>query len=337
MKRHVIISILIGLFFVTPCFSAEQYEEPAAIIPTWIQDNPVDYLYIAATTLPTPKDKVEAREKEVQTQDTPEEKRVWGHPLPIWGQEVIDRGYDLPLPFGIGMVLASIDHELLLDNLKVGASGSGNLQDVPSVSFGDVDDSVVNATVKFDVWLLPFLNLFAIAGYVEGETTINIDIDLDEAFPGLCGGTCGVRSLTAEPQYSGNVGGLGMNLVGGFKNYFAMVNATYSVAEVDIVPGTEVKSLNISPRIGMQLGLGPQSMLALYTGATYLEYDMKIAGTAELPGVGLIDFEVDASEKENWNYLLGANWDITKRWSLQAELGFGGTRDNIISSLTYRF
>jgi hypothetical protein len=325
MKRQIIFSILIGFFFVTPCFSADHYEEPEVNIPTQIQN------------IPTPKDEVETREKDSQPQDTSEKKRVWDHPLPIWGQEVIDRGYDLPLPFGIGVVLTSIDHELLLDNLKVGASGSGNLQDVPFVSFGDVDDSVVNATVKFDAWLFPFLNLFAIAGYVEGETTINADVDLDQAFPGLCGGTCGVRTLTGKPQYSGNVGGLGMNLVGGFKNYFAMINATYSVAEVDIVPGTEVQSVNISPRIGMQLGLGPQSMLALYTGATYLEYDMKIAGTAELPVVGLIDFEVDASEKENWNYLLGANWDITKRWSLQAEMGFGNTRENIISSLTYRF
>ena len=335
--RSLMLAVLTGLLFSTPGLAADPVEGLQSIDSQAFGHGAADYLQLAATALPTPKEEVEARDQESEAGEGAGEKRVWGHPLPIWGQKVIDLGYDLPLPFGLAAAYAHINHGLVLDNLKVAISGMGDPQPVSFVSFREVEDRVNNATVKFDAWLLPFLNLFAIAGYVEGETAIGIDIDLDQAFPLLCGGTCGVRTLNAEPDYSGTVGGLGLNLVGGFRNYFAMLNATWSVAEVDLVPGTEITSLNLSPRIGMQISLNRRGMLAVYTGATYLEYDMVISGTADLPVVGPIDFEIDASEEENWNYLLGANWDITQRWSLQAEVGFGNSRDNVISSLTYRF
>ena len=46
------------------------------------------------------------KSKGEQESDAP---RTWDHKLPFFGQKVIDLGYDLPLPYGIGVTLVNID------------------------------------------------------------------------------------------------------------------------------------------------------------------------------------------------------------------------------------
>jgi hypothetical protein len=43
------------------------------------------------------------------------ETRVWDRRLPIWGQEVIDLGYELPLPYGVAGLLMQIEQDLSLE------------------------------------------------------------------------------------------------------------------------------------------------------------------------------------------------------------------------------
>ena len=46
--------------------------------------------------------------------------RKWEHKLPFFAQEVIDLGYDLPLPYGAGVNYAYVAQDLLLSNIEVG-------------------------------------------------------------------------------------------------------------------------------------------------------------------------------------------------------------------------
>lgn len=65
-----------------------------------------------------------------------------------------------------------------------------------------------------------------------------------------------------------------------------------------------------------------------------------VPGGGEIPGIGnevVIDFVIRQRDKDRWNYLAGFNWEASKAWSFQAELGFGGSRSNAIASVTYRW
>ncbi len=53
--------------------------------------------------------------------------------------------------------------------------------------------------------------------------------------------------------------------------------------------------------------------------------------------VTTLAFHIDQRNKDRWNYLLGFNWYLNKNWSVMAEAGFGGSRENVIGGLTYRF
>jgi len=116
-------------------------------------------------------------------------------------------------------------------------------------------------------------------------------------------------------------------------------------ADLDITD-SEIKTLNVSPRVGITTDLGQWGALALYTGATYLKADLELTGRVTIPlgsdigflGKALeVDYAIDQRNKDKWNFLVGGNWDIAKSFGLQAEVGFGESRNNVISSVTYRF
>ena len=87
--------------------------------------------------------------------------------------------------------------------------------------------------------------------------------------------------------------------------------------------------------------------MSTYMGATYMDstntvtgtytFDTSDSGVPELGDTTTINYQVDQTNKDKWNYLIGFNWAISKQWSVMAEAGFGGSRSNFISSFGYRF
>jgi len=170
-----------------------------------------------------------------------------------------------------------------------------------------------------------------------------------DLFPTLCSITpnapqC-VRtfSATARPSYHGTNISLGMTLAMGWDRFFVAIPITYAWTDVNIID-TTVEALNITPRIGMIGDMGNRGTVAVFMGATYLNAEIDLAGSAtfDTPGgpngdTTTLSFVISQRNKDRWNYLLGFNWDLNKRWSVMAEAGFGGSRENLITGFTYRF
>ena len=75
----------------------------------------------------------------------------------------------LPLPWGIGLTLHQQDQDYSLSRLDIDIPVDLSLvQDV------EVENTVGEANLKLDLWLLPFLNVFGLVGRIEGETTVNL-------------------------------------------------------------------------------------------------------------------------------------------------------------------
>jgi opacity protein-like surface antigen len=77
----------------------------------------------------------------------------------------------------------------------------------------------------------------------------------------------------------------------------------------------------------------------LYGGGNYLKTELTVTGQVSTPGDELvIDYTIQQENKDRWNLVTGANWDINKRWSLAAEYnGFIGSREAVIVSVGTRF
>jgi len=102
---------------------------------------------------------------------------------------------------------------------------------------------------------------------------------------------------------------------------------------------TEGTVFTTSPRVGRVFPLRSAGSLALFVGGSYIDSKLTITGTQIIPGTTVgVDYKIRQRNKDKWAGLLGANLDITKRWSVSAEYhGFTGSRESFIASAGYSF
>ena len=318
-------------------------EKCAELIGRWRRPDPVED-FQTITLYPN----LEERELGEPNLDEEGERVIWKQKLPFFAQKVVDLGFELPNAYGVAIVPARIRQDLILQNLAIGVNGPPD-REIDFVDFGtpSVENSALQ--LKLDAWVLPFLNVFTTVGVFDGDANIPLQFEGSDLFPNVCSITpnnpvC-VRtySAVAKPQYEGTNVSLGMTLAMGWDRFFVVLPMTYVWTDVDIINET-VTALNITPRIGMTGDAGDRGTIAVFIGATYLRAEVDITGEIELetPGgpVGdttTLSYRISQRNKDRWNALIGFNWEMNKAWSVTAEAGFGGSRENFIAGVTYRF
>jgi hypothetical protein len=273
----------------------------------------------------------------------------WEYALPFMAQQVVDMGYDLPKPYGLAIIPVVVRQDILLSDLSVAFNGG---EEIPINFLGLDEGRVENTTLqlKLDAWLFPFMNVFVAIGKMDGDGDIPLAIEggglLDLIDPSICSGLLAPALCTdtividANPNYEGDTLTLGTNLAAGWRQFFFTVPISYTWSDVDIIDST-VETIMASPRIGVTSGSTEWGVLSTFIGANWLDAEVDIEGKIDLgeaiEGLSTIEYKLTQKNKDKWNYLVGFNWDITENWSVHAEAGFGGSRENFISSLTYRF
>ncbi len=247
--------------------------------------------------------------------------------MPFLAQQVIDEGYNLPLPYGIALVYANVKQEMFLTNLKAGINGSPQ-RPWPVATLENVHANNETVQVKLDTWVFPFMNVFAMLGSISGEALLDIVLDIN--------GDGNPITFPIMADFSGISYGLGTTLAGGWHNWFVAIPMTTTVADMD---GTNADGLSytVTPRFGRVVNMGKGGNLALFVGGNYLKTDLTITGQVSAEGV-TIDYMIDQENSDLWNLLVGFNWDVGKRlaWSLEYD-GFVGSREAVITTLSWRY
>ena len=99
--------------------------------------------------------------------------------LPIWGAEAEARGYQIPLPFGIGVTAYSARQPVNIQDLQLGFNAKDPVSVKNFLQIDKVDTSQQNVSAKFDVLVFPFLDVYALLGYTKGTTKGLIQIPED--------------------------------------------------------------------------------------------------------------------------------------------------------------
>ena len=286
--------------------------------------------------------------------------RKWNHKLPFMAQEVIDRGFSLPNPYGFSGIFSRTRQDVTLSNLRIsfGTDPDAPKTQIPFVSFEQPKTDARTWEVKPDAWLLPFLNVYLIGGRIDGSALVPIIVPGEATLKGLLpelGALCDKPAgfpgrpeacdkdivLLDNSNYTGTNYGLGMTLAAGWKNFFFALPFSYVWSDLSNT-STRVTALNVSGRVGYSIKPKRTGMLSFYTGATYLNTKQDVEGIFRFdtgsPVIGEIDINYTISEQgtKPWNLLAGFNWTLTPNWWIQAELGFRGRKD-IVASVSYRW
>ncbi len=258
--------------------------------------------------------------------------------LPLFKAEAESRGYTLPETYGLSLGYMSVSQGINVDSISL--SGLGPVLDNIGIKTeGGYQESEV-ITLKADVWVLPFLNFYAIGGKLTGysETTIS-QVKL---FPNLPGDGIPVN----EPfrlDLDGYTYGVGTVIAGGYKSVFALVDASYTKTQLTVITG-EIDSIVISPRVGYDFSRNSDIPLRAWIGAQYQDIEQTLTGNVkDLPLGGIAGsipdsatFTVKQTLANKWNTLVGAQYEFTPNWVLISEFGFG-QRKSAFVTLDARF
>ncbi|OBT09384.1 hypothetical protein A9264_08930 [Vibrio sp. UCD-FRSSP16_10] len=278
-----------------------------------------------------------------------DEPKVWDRALPFFAQNVVEQGFDLPLPFGVSIIYVQTEQAMDLRNLEIGANGSDKIP-TPFVSFSNNSTVTYTPQLKLDAWLFPFMNVFATVGAINGHALVNFTLDSDYLSEQLdiCKGLIqpsfcrdDLTVTTPEIDISGVNYTVGTILAAGWNDYFFVLPISYSYADMrgSVTAGN---IWNISPRVGRQFPLSGSQSIAVFVGASYLDSRLTITGSVDVPGTGdlldTIDYKLEQENLDKWMALVGANYNFNREWSMSMEYGQKNSdKKQFISSLNYRF
>ena len=245
--------------------------------------------------------------------------------------EALKRGHELPLPFGVGLILTGIDNrEIDVSDVRIGVDDS--TQSVSEFATLGSTSTVFNSNLRFDTWLLPFLNVYALVGYVHNESATDIHVVLPG--PGPLPGDISVDTQV-DTSLDGYVGGVGMTLAGGYKWFFVVADYNYSRADLGFDDNFTARIGSL--RAGWQGKAGGRP-LQTWLGVGKWDTAATASGHADLDDGRRLTFEADQHPRTEWMYELGVNFMPNKRWQLFADFAtdFNGGYALILGP-TWRF
>lgn len=238
-----------------------------------------------------------------------------GRKLPFLGDLARSRGIELPLPLGAGVVYYHLSRDVAVSDVRIGRNGAApsSASDFAQLA---TSSRVDNLNLKLDVWLLPFVNVYAIVGYIWNESDTTIDVTLPPLRPG---GETRLRRVTVPTSLTGTVGGLGTTLAGGYGPVFAALD--FNAAKADLGFDDRFNAVVTSMRAGWN-GQAGKRPLRVWANATYWDTFATATGTLEDPDDGAtLHFEVDQGPAHPWTFGGGAQYSARRWLDLSADFG----------------
>ena len=182
--------------------------------------------------------------------------------LPIWGAKATQAGYKLPYSAGLSVQYFGSKSDLIIDNLMVGFN-DGPMYNLDGIVRFDKARATASAvTVRPDVWLFPFLNIYGILGQAMASTDIGFGVWI----PDSTGVAKEVLSSGTVVKFNSTTFGLGFIPTIGVGGGFLALDM--NVAWTDVPQLSQpARSFVFGPRFGKLLKLKkPESSIAVWVG-----------------------------------------------------------------------
>jgi hypothetical protein len=280
--------------------------------------------------------------------------------FPIWGKKAIERGFDLPRAFGIGFNAVYISQNIDINNLQL-STNSDPLVPLDAFKFGTNTATAYSETIRADLWVLPFLNLYGLAG--PGQANTEVELTTPVAF-------------TSSVDQSAKTYGVGITGAMGIKRNWLSVDVNWTWSDLEkLSDPVQIRILGL--RYGRAIKLSGNKKLAFWVGTMNQKVELKTRGSIrfdeavppefwdQIEAIGpgnpwydgltpaqkaavdqlvqritaskstTINYGLDKALADPWNMLAGTQYSIGKNWEFRAEGGFIG-RWSILAGLNYR-
>ena len=289
--------------------------------------------------------------------------------FPLLGKKAYRRGYDLQYAWGISPVYFTQRQEIDITSIRIGINGSDMVDLSEFIVFGPTIASTNAYTVRPDLWVLPFLDVYGIFGFGTTETQVNLQEPI---------------GFATEQRFEATSFGVGATLAGAIGPLWIAWDNNINFANIDVLV-EPVPAFNSSFRLGhtLRAPYDPQRSLSVWGGVFYQSIQNDTEGSIALtdifpsfgsgaiieylnswaetlppgqkfiadqiiskledisngidPGDAVIDYVLDKRVAGPVNLIFGAQYQLSKKWIFRTELGVFGKRSQFLLNVNYRF
>ena len=211
--------------------------------------------------------------------------KPYPYSLPIWGAKAAAKGYDLPYSAGIGMNYLWQQSDLIINDLFVGFNNGPmyNLDEIIRFTGAVATASAVN--FRPDIWVLPFLNVYALLAKAKTSTEINAGVWI----PDETNTWNEVTSFSSKANFDATSFGIGMTPTLGVGGGWMALDMNMTWTDVSAL-NKPVFTFVFGPRFGKTFKLKrPESNFAFWVGGFRLNLSSVTEGSILLSEVLPID------------------------------------------------
>lgn len=298
--------------------------------------------------------------------------------FPILGKGAYKKGFDIPYPIGIMANSIWMKQDLIFSNFQLGFENEGTdipLQPADFIQFGENSNNSQNYTVRPDIWIFPFLNVYGLFGAGTSKTSVNLvapinlstEVDQDfrtNGFGVMAAGGVGPIWLSLDFNWTWNkpklldapvkVSIIGLRLghtfvfkqnpkrnfaiwIGGMRAKMASETSGQIKLNEAIPNFEENKDQIVSDYDAWRTSSEFDDLTPVQKVVVHTVVDPIIESIDASDGEGIVKYAMDKQTKEKWNGLVGAQFQLNKHFQFRSEAGVVGNRKSFLFSVNYRF
>ena len=292
--------------------------------------------------------------------------KTYNNIFPLFGRQAIEKGFDLAKPAGVNIIGLAVKQGIEISDIGL-STGSNPIQPISAITFGKNSSTVYTGNLRAELWVLPFLSVYGLAGQAKANTTVEVATPIN---------------FTTSVDQNGKYAGIGLTGAMGIKKNFAVADINWAWTDLEKLD-EPVRSRVLSLRYGRTFKVDEKKRLNVWLGAMKVSFATETNGSINLSeaippetvdqirdrlenvedqpwyqdltpaqkavvntivdkllatdGSDLvINYQLNKAPTQPWNMLVGGNLDFNKRWSLRTEFGFI-QRTSFLLNLAYRF
>jgi hypothetical protein len=206
--------------------------------------------------------------------------------LPIWGDKATKMGFDLPYSAGLGINYMWQESDLVIDNLKVGFNNGPMYELDNIVRFDKAIATSQSISLRPDVWVFPFLNIYGIVGRTDASTEVGFGVWLPDPVTNT---ETEVFSASSKVNFTATTVGFGMTPTIGVAGGFIALDMNCAWTDVPQL-NKPAFSFVFGPRFGKSFKLNkPEQAITAWAGGFRVKLNSGTEGSLQMGEVLPID------------------------------------------------
>lgn len=203
------------------------------------------------------------------------------HVLPIWGKRVAQKGFKMPKSAGLSVQYISQQSDIVISDLLVGFNNGPQYDLDELVRFDNATATSNGINFRPDVWLFPFLNVYAIFARSKTSTAIDAGVWVPDS-----SGWNKILDINTKAEFNATTYGFGLTPTVGAGGFFLILDMNFSWSDISALDRPAFISV-FGPRIGKNITWAkyPERSWAFWAGGFRVNLNSGTSGnlyTADL-------------------------------------------------------